>query len=143
VLLDDVRRMLGVFMFPEPKNGPPELAKSQVRIDVTTTIGLDLLSPEFGVALRPCGVVWAPVPETAVHENGDPLPRECHICDTAWLRQHLKIFPVAQASTKQLPTYRDFRSGACLSDVRHPKVGCIGRGLDARRQFELDEGICR
>ena len=139
VLLDDVGRMLGIFMFPEPQNGPPEFAKSQIRVGVAKTIGLDLLSPEFGVALWPCRVVRAPMPETSVHEDGDSLSREYDICDTAWLRQHPKIDPVAQASTKQLPTYRDFRSGARLSNVRHPKAGCFGRGLHARHRSELDE----
>lgn len=66
------------------------------------------------------------MPEASIDEDGNHPPRKGDVRDPTRLLQYLEIDPVAQTSTEQLSTQRDFSPGTCLPDLRHSKAGFFG-----------------
>lgn len=60
----------GKLVFPDPKHAPAAFPEFPIHLPIPFHVSRDLLSPELGVVLGPSLMLGAPVPEAAVHENG-------------------------------------------------------------------------
>jgi len=60
-------------VFPYPYYEPTILLQSAVGILIPALVRFDLLAPKFGVRFGLCAVNWTPMPEAAIHEDGNLL----------------------------------------------------------------------
>src|SRR5437870_2878448 len=72
-----------ILVLPHPHHQPACLRETSRGVAVAPSILVDLLPPPARVRLRPAGVLGASVPETAVHEDGDPRGSEDNVRVTA------------------------------------------------------------
>lgn len=63
-------------MLPDPHNNPSVVSQTAVGVPVSRHVGGDLLSPPLCVCFGSRTVNRAPVPEAAVHEDGDAKARK-------------------------------------------------------------------
>jgi hypothetical protein len=89
------RKVCPDFVFPESEHTPALVAEFGSRSLVTLLVGLDLLLPPCGVRCRQGKVVWAPVPETPVYEDTDPLSREHNVGPPTARRKGLAVLSKA------------------------------------------------
>lgn len=85
-------------MFPDADRDPSGLLECCIGITVAADVRLDLLAPELRVALGPCPVGWAAVPEAAIYEDRDLRAAEHHIASPAKAPQWPLVDPVSQAA---------------------------------------------
>lgn len=84
-----IGRLSGRLVLPDSHHRPARLGQATVSISIPSTIGLDLVPPEFGVVLGPGPVQRASMPETAVDEDGKALAGEDDVRHPSRLRHHL------------------------------------------------------
>lgn len=80
---DPGRGALGVLVFPDPDNPEAGSRKCFVCFSVTPPVGRELAPPETGVGFGRDAVLWTPVPEASIYEDGHARSREDHVDLTA------------------------------------------------------------
>jgi hypothetical protein len=63
-------------VFPYPQNTPACAAQSSIDEQVPPPVTLDFMTPIFAIGLWVAQMLWASVPETAIHKNGEPVLAE-------------------------------------------------------------------
>ena len=91
-------------MFPNPDYSPARGTQLAVGSFVALNVRLYFALPPLGVGPRLDVVIWTPVPETAIDENGDALPREYKIGSCAELGDRTLVNPIAQPATMRFRT---------------------------------------
>jgi hypothetical protein len=66
-------------MFPEAQDNPPGCFESRAGVQISGNVASDLRPPVVGMGLRCHEVLRTTVPEAAVDEDGDTLPREGNV----------------------------------------------------------------
>lgn len=62
--------MFGDVVFPKSEDAPAGFTQGSSHKPVARPIGGEFLHPKLAVVCGHVGMLWAAVPETAVHENG-------------------------------------------------------------------------
>jgi len=83
-------------MLPDTNRYPTSVFQVPVGVCIACPVLLDLRTPEVRIGLGPGPVNWAPVPEAAVDENGNPRRTECHICVAPKAINWLDAYPISQ-----------------------------------------------
>lgn len=94
---DSFRSRLWVLMLPDANDGPTSRSQEAVRLTVAVSVPSKLRSPEIAVDDRKYAMLRAAMPETAVDEYGDPMPREHHVGGSPDLREGANTDPKAKA----------------------------------------------
>lgn len=84
-------------MLPYTNDHPAGSPQNLVGLEVSSSVGQDLRSPELGVGLGPRPVDRASMPEAAVYENGDPSVRKEQIGLSTQAGQWNSVDSVAEA----------------------------------------------
>jgi hypothetical protein len=97
--LDSIGRRRRVFVLPDPHDCPSGVAQRLIVAPVASDIPIELCLPVVAVGARSRAVLWAPVPETAVDEDGHARAHEHHVGATAkplhWGRPLSESIPAA------------------------------------------------
>jgi hypothetical protein len=67
--LDSIGGACWVLVLPDPQDLPASIPELRIGISVSALVGLDLLTPEVGIADGPGRVLGAAVPEAAIDED--------------------------------------------------------------------------
>jgi hypothetical protein len=70
-IFDAFGRFAGALMRPYANDTPTRSTEASIGVRISGAIGFDFITPKLRVALRPGGVLRAPMPETAIDEDGD------------------------------------------------------------------------
>jgi hypothetical protein len=74
-----------VLVLPDPYNDPTESLQAHTRVFVAFPISLDLRRPVVAVyPVASTTVLGAAMPEAAIDEHCNLLPRECDVRSPAW-----------------------------------------------------------
>ncbi len=115
--------------FPNTNPSPPCLREHSVGGQVACAIGSELLTPADGVRSPKLSwsVLWTVVPETAVDEYGDSMPRQ----DEIWA---VATDPTIQSEPESLSMHSCAQSQLRLGVARRPstKVSSLSGGLPRR-----------
>ena len=116
-----------ILVLPDSYDFPSQHFQAPVCIEITPAIGLDLVPPEFDIALGPGAVIGATVPETAIHEDGHARSGEGDIGSAPGMINDWLIYPVTKSHSVQSPPNLHFRSGIALPSSGHTTTGRFGR----------------
>jgi hypothetical protein len=114
-----LRGFFGVLMLPDTYDPPARFDELPVRVVIATRIRFDLLSPPVGVCLGLAAVLWAAVPEAAVHEYGESSAREDDVCAAAFVGQWSAIDPEAETALVESGSQGALGSSVSLADGLH------------------------
>src|SRR5690606_24786145 len=85
-----------VFVLPETYDGPPERTEVGVGLAVPRDVAVQLLPPPCTARDRMGGVLWTPMPEAAVDEDGQLGPGEHDVGSSARHAWDGHVHPVAK-----------------------------------------------
>jgi hypothetical protein len=95
-------------MLPHPYWQPASSSQCDVGLCITLTIARDFFLPPCGVRFGPCTVLWAAVPEAAVHEDCDPGGAEDQIRLATKAGYGAHVDPVTESQAVQEAAKGDF-----------------------------------
>jgi hypothetical protein len=112
-------------MLPRTDHSPPGPAEPSISVGISRTILLDLLTPEFGIGLRPGTVFGASVPKAAIDKNGQPIPTKQDIGTPShsWKRGSVDTVPKT-CSMEERP-YSHLGAGIALPNRLHSAAGLL------------------
>ena len=118
--------------FPDRYDVPSKVGKFGNDFSVSLDIVLELLVPEFRVGgwSRCITASGVPVPETAMDKNHGSVFRKDQIRSPG---KGPDVFPVAEATGKQIFPKCHFRAGVCAPDPGHIITSCLFR-FDVHRE---------
>lgn len=119
-------RIVGL-VFPDPHDDPALPKQRAVRRAVAPDILGEFLFPPGAVALRLRGVEWAGMPETSVHEHGNPDARERDV-DAAARARYGIVDPEAVSEAVESAADPEFGTGVASLLRRHPPPDHVGGG---------------
>lgn len=126
--LDNIRASSWSLMLPHPQHGPAEVMESGVRPSVPRHVRVQLCPPPVGVRLRSDAVVWAGVPEAAIHEDRQAGAREDYVRPA---RQGAHVDAKSEAPPVKLTAQSHLRPGSTGLEIRHEAA----HGLTGRRRL--------
>src|ERR1035438_1369204 len=105
--LNRIRRYGRIVVLPYMHHDPAHQVKLGVFLTVTGDVALEFVPPPVTVVFRENTVVRARMPETPIHEHGQPCGRECDVRPTGkpWM-----IDPEPEATAVQLPADQYLRT---------------------------------
>jgi hypothetical protein len=74
------RSLVRILMLPKSHDLPTSRSESFVGVGITPAIRFNLVSPEIDIALGPCPMFWATMPEATVDEHGNAGACKGHVC---------------------------------------------------------------
>ena len=107
-------------MLPDPDHRPARVLKNNISLTIPLDVSCKLGQPVVLVALRVGCVLGTAMPEAAVDEDGDLLPREHDVGAPASVSsERREIDTVAETLPMQQGTYRDLRFRVSASVRTH------------------------
>lgn len=130
----------GEGVFPDAEDAPALLAEGAADEAVALAVAADFLAPESPVALRHPAVLGATMPETAVHEDGQPGGAEEEI---GFAEEGLAAAPAGEAVGAEDPDEREFGVPVAVGTDAGHEVGALGWGEDVGHdQTQLSANGC-
>lgn len=126
---DTVRAGGGVLMLPNTDNYPPGIHQSSVRIKVSSTVGFDLLFPEFGILCGGPIVLGTSVPEASIHEHGHTVTGKDNVSTPFEVGERTGVDPIAEGTLVKQLAQRHFRRGVLAAVRPHNRACTDRRGL--------------
>jgi hypothetical protein len=83
-------------MFPDPHDQPAGILEGPVGLSIPFAIPFDLLLPEGSVRLGLCAMLRTAIPEAAVDEDRQALPRKDDVGMAAYPLQRRPVHTVSQ-----------------------------------------------
>lgn len=108
-----------VVMLPETRYSPAGFAETCSGFDISRNCSRQLRSPVPLVRLDFVPVLRARVPEAAIDEHRDPMPREHNVGRAPIGGNRPYCHPVPKARGMQTPPHGEFRAGVARADCLH------------------------
>ena len=118
-------------MLPEPQHRPPRLLQVGRRLRFAFDVAGDLVGPVLRVGGGLRVVLWAAVPETAVHEHGDPALPQYQISGTGQFRLRTDRDPEADTPSMHRRAHSQLWLRIAASIALH-RLAVAGRGSPRR-----------
>jgi len=112
-------------MLPNPHNLPSASGQSLIGIAIASSVGVDLVAPEFSIAFRPSAMLWATVPEAPIDEDSHFRPRENNVYTSMRKWRHHLVDAVSQAYCMEATSHPHLGGRVALASPRHPPPGRI------------------
>jgi hypothetical protein len=106
---DVLGRLARVVVFPHSDNRPPCCCQGCVCVLITAPVAFELLGPPRRIGLGLLAMLRASVPEAAIDEDRDALPRENDVDSSSMAGQHRQVHPVPQPKGVERLPKSDFR----------------------------------
>ncbi len=124
-------------MLPDSDHSPPRVAQLSVVESIPLHVSGDLGAPVGGVGLGARSMLWASVPEAAIHKNGYLLAPEDDVRSAAQPLQRFRVDAIAQPAPMKLRAKGELGAGVSLAVAFHGRSNGWRGG---RRGFGNDGG---
>lgn len=104
-------------MLPNPHDFPSRSGQSLIGVAIASSIGLDLVAPEFSIVLRPSPMLWATMPEATVDEDGCSCTRENDVYASMRKLRHHLVDAVPQTHRMEATSQPHLRGGIALASL--------------------------